>query len=181
MPIHRPRNWIAYVGLATVTAYPACATKTVGVEECRQVEDARCEAAPNCPDQFDVTDVEQCKLFYRDHCMHGLPVDTPPTGSVLKHCVDAIHDLSKCAATQDGSAALLVNCLGVETTNPKITKVCKLLAAPESISVCNSFLAADSSSGGEASTTGGTTATATGGTTSSSSAGGSSGFGGLTL
>lgn len=179
MLIHRLRNWVALLAISTGAAYPACSTKAVGVEECRQVEYARCEAAPNCPGQFDVTDVEQCKLYYRDHCLHGLPVSSAPTGSAVKQCIDTIRDLAKCAAKQEGAAALLTDCsLSDETTNPKITKACKLLAAPESITACSSFLTADSSSGeGGSSSDGGKSST--GGTTSAQ--GGSSGLGGLTL
>lgn len=176
MLIHRQRNWFAFTAIAAGVVYPACSTKAVGVDECRRIEYARCEAAPNCPAQFSVTDVEQCKLFYRDHCLHGLGVSAAPSGNAVKNCIVAIQDLATCAAEFDGAAALLANCATeVTTTNPKITKACKLLAAPEAIAEC-SFLAADSSSGGEA---GATSTVSSGG--SSSESGGTAGFGGLTL
>ena len=178
----RPRQWIAALALIAGASYPACSTKAVGVDECRRIEYARCEAASNCPDQFSVKDVELCRLFYRDHCLHGLPASSAPTGAAVRLCIEAINDLSKCAAELDGDAALLVNCPEpVTATKPKITRACKLLAEPEAIREC-SFLSGDLSKaeGGSGGDDG------VGGASSSqggSGQGGSelAGFGGLTL
>jgi hypothetical protein len=86
--------------VAFVAAVPACGTEAVGVETCRQIESARCQAAPACPN-IDLgvpvhrgspgTDVASCIRFYEDACLHGLATTTDPGGPAAKACVDAIN------------------------------------------------------------------------------------------
>ena len=69
----------------------SCGTDAVGVDDCRKIEDARCEAAAHCPGDLQVEDVDACKRYYRDHCLHGLAVDHTPGAPVVSHCVSAIE------------------------------------------------------------------------------------------
>jgi hypothetical protein len=164
MLYHRPKACLALLALTAVALHSSCSTKAVGVEECRNIEYARCRAAPHCPDQFDVVDVEECRLYYRDHCLHGMPLSSPPSASEVRDCVERIDTLSDCAA-DEGSESGILSC-GVESLRPKITTVCKLLAAPEAIKQC-AFLSPETSQGGQSSTggqsgSGGQTSTSTG-------------------
>jgi hypothetical protein len=88
---------LALVPIATMWV-GACGTDAVGIETCRQIEEARCRRAPDCPDidlskpphrGSPATDVDACIRFYRDACLHGLAVADP--GAVTtKACIDAI-------------------------------------------------------------------------------------------
>src|SRR5262245_32926723 len=76
-----------------------CGTDAVGVEPCRQIEEARCLHGPNCnvdmskPVHRDAptTDIDACTRFYRDACLHGLSTPNDPGAVAVKACVDAIN------------------------------------------------------------------------------------------
>ena len=98
------RKWAGSGLLALATAgaawIPACGTDAVGVETCRQVEEARCRQAPKCP-EIDLanpkhrgapqTDVDACIRFYHDACLHGLATNTDPGALARQQCIDAIN------------------------------------------------------------------------------------------
>lgn len=65
-----------------------CGTDAKSVDECRDIEQARCEAARPCGL---VDDVDECKRFFRDHCLHGMPVKSPGQSQV-DECVAAIKE-----------------------------------------------------------------------------------------
>jgi hypothetical protein len=78
----------------------ACGTDAVGVDTCRQIENARCSQAPSCANinlgipvhrNSPVTDVEACQRYYHDACLHGLATNTDPGAVATKACVDAIN------------------------------------------------------------------------------------------
>ena len=84
-------------GLPIGFAVASCGTDAVGVEACRQIEDAHCAAAPRCKPGFDV---EACKRFYRDQCLHG--IENPLDGGAIADqtvnaCVAAIEATAECA------------------------------------------------------------------------------------
>lgn len=89
------------VALALAAVAPGCGTDAVGVDTCRQVENARCQQAPRCPDNINLgtpvhrnsptTDVDACMRFYHDACLHGLATDKDPGAIATKACVDAIN------------------------------------------------------------------------------------------
>jgi hypothetical protein len=97
----------------------ACGTDAVGVETCRQIEEARCQQAPKCPDidlgnpKHRGPDVEACVRFYRDACLHGLETtsDPGPNGPQTKACIEAINK-GNCNIvkdpTQDPACAWLI-------------------------------------------------------------------------
>ena len=75
----------------------ACATGAVDVQGCRQIETARCQAAPACPTSFNLSlpvhnddDVTACIRFYNDQCLHGLETTVAPGSVLVNACVAAI-------------------------------------------------------------------------------------------
>jgi hypothetical protein len=94
--------------LLILLAPASCGTDAVGVEACRTIETARCQAATACG--FTAEKVDSCTLFYRDECLHGIEnadAGTPATTTV-DACVAAIDATAACAKagakTLDGCA-----------------------------------------------------------------------------
>lgn len=111
----------------------ACGTSAVGVEDCRSIERARCQAARPCNFGIDSTsDEEVCLRFARDNCLHGMLVQAPTAGSVTK-CVNAINGAGACATKKKGT--LGADCPAVEVTSTSVT-VCELIEDPEQIPAC---------------------------------------------
>jgi hypothetical protein len=113
-----------------------CGPEAYGIDDCRQIEQARCVAAKDCG--F-VSDVPACQRFYRDQCLHGLPVESPGSTRV-QECVTTIRNAGLCAQQAEGEHALLSQC------DPKVTEgargvltACALVQAPEKAVEC-SFL-----------------------------------------
>ncbi|MBN1605518.1 MAG: hypothetical protein JW940_02740 [Polyangiaceae bacterium] len=129
----RPKTATALTagGLVLATA-GGCGKNAVGVDTCRDIEYARCEAAPSCPKLFDVSDVEQCKRFYRDQCLHGLAASEEPGAPKVRACVQAIVQAGRCAK-QDKSLAECGSLL-VESTDAK--NACDLIGSPEKLDAC---------------------------------------------
>jgi uncharacterized membrane protein YgcG len=136
-PISRVRRAFAAVALlatAGVVTGPGCSTDAVGVDECRQIEHARCEAASHCGI---VDDVESCQRFYRDHCLHGLAVESPGA-IVLESCVGVIQRAGECARDH-GQEAPLEECGEVSDDVGDAEVACDLVLHPERSTEC-SFL-----------------------------------------
>ncbi len=103
-----------------------CGTDAVGVDECRDIEEARCEAAQFCDI---VDDVDACKRFYRDQCLHGLANGEQPGAPDVKklrgepsrtpvECAkNGVENLADCDPKPSGKTAL--------------TKVCDVVLTPE--------------------------------------------------
>jgi hypothetical protein len=151
------------VGLALAAS---CGTDARGIEDCRSIEEARCDAAVACGQ---IDDAAACKRFYRDQCLHGLSVPAPGA-PFTKQCVQAIRDAAECAkATEEAVEAA---CTAFRTQ----TRACKYVEAPETLREC-AFLTPDAppaeegGSGGAAGDTSASTGgTASGGTSSAGSA-----------
>ncbi|WP_272829026.1 hypothetical protein [Sorangium sp. Soce836] len=97
-------------------ATQSCGTDAVGIDACRQIETARCEAAAACPAWVGSADadarVDACVEFSWDQCLHGIEnagtKEHPapePTESQIKACVDAIGATRECAADNVASMA----------------------------------------------------------------------------
>jgi hypothetical protein len=88
---------LALPSLVAVAAGSACGTDAVGVQACRQIEEARCRRAPACGISIDPpyhtggSDVDECIRFYDDACLHGLTTGDTPSGTQLEACVAAIN------------------------------------------------------------------------------------------
>jgi len=129
----------------------SCGTDAEGVEDCRRIEQARCDAGSVCG--F-ITDADACRRFYRDQCLHGLAVQSPG-GPTVSQCVSDINAAKACAGDAEACA---------EGESPETA--CEAVERPENLPNCT-FLAPEPSGQGGKSGTGGTTSTA--------GAGGSSG------
>ncbi len=129
-----------------------CGTDAQGVDDCREIEQARCAAAKNCG--F-VSDVPSCQRFYRDQCLHGLPV-SPPGSVKVNACVATIQAAGACATQSQGADTPLSQCNPMVTTGaPGVDTVCDLVKEPEKAAEC-SFLTPSADAGvGGASSSGG--------------------------
>jgi hypothetical protein len=144
----------------TLVNAAGCGTDAKGVDDCRDIEDARCAAAENCGI---VEDVDSCQRFYRDQCLHGLAV-SPPSSVNLKACLATIKSAGACAMNDAGGKTPLSSCEPAPSSSaPRATTACDLVSNPEYAEEC-SFLAPDDDAG-----------TVSGGGTGGSSEGGSSG------
>jgi hypothetical protein len=120
-----------------------CGTDAVGVDECRDIEQARCEAGQHC-EIFDEVhdDVDACRRFYRDQCLHGLTVVSPTPGrTAVDTCVKAIRSAGQCAVDK---GTLLSSCDPADVPRPVPGQVlrtaCDVVLYPEKTLECE-FLA----------------------------------------
>lgn len=114
----------------------SCGTSAVGVDDCRDIEQARCRASASCLDANSnplIEDVGACERYYRDHCLHGLAVK-PPTGASVSACLDVIEAAGRCAKG-DPEAAL--DCTDT-ASRPRgnFSRACDLVAHPERAVEC---------------------------------------------
>jgi hypothetical protein len=123
-PVRRLAFGVCFVWLAG-----SCGTDAVGVSECREVEEARCNAAVSCG----YADVEECRRFYRDHCLHGMALDKVETVQV-DQCVAQLQNAGQCATQQPGAAP--ADCAQPIATESSVAKVCDVVLRPELASAC---------------------------------------------
>ena len=198
MPESSPRPWLAWypkcemsyfrslsatllsaaATFSLVTA-SSCGTAAVGVDECRDIEQARCRASASCLDKDGdplIKDVDACERYYRDHCLHGLAVK-PPAGASVSACLDVIETAGRCAK-KDPEAAL--DCTETESTpRGNFSRACDLVAHPERAVECAFLLEVpdEDPDGGAGQSAGGQAGTSSGGQSGSSSS--ESGQGGV--
>lgn len=177
----------AFAVLPFVGLVPSCGTDAVGVEACRAIESARCDALVSCPKEqhgFTEDQAAACKLFYRDDCLHGIANNDAGADVVLTPnkdaCVKAIAATAACA--KEG-AKTMADCAGaklVMTANAAAVSPCDMLAGSvvgNSVSVagvellddCKFVVKVDDEAGSSASSSSGSSSSATGGGASSSS------------
>lgn len=126
----------ASVALLVVCA-PGCGTGAVGIDKCRSIEQARCEAAASCGL---IDDVDACKRYYRDQCLHGLAHGDTSTANVNR-CVKTIKLAGACAK-KNGTNAKLSSCANPPSTAPNgLTTACAIVTTPQQTDEC-AFLAA---------------------------------------
>jgi hypothetical protein len=125
---------LSSVSCFLVASASGCGSDAVGVNACRDIERVRCETGKHCG--F-VDDVEQCKRFYRDQCLHGLRSGKEPGDIALKECIDAIKLAGTCAAN---AVEHLADCAGWESLQTTATTPCEAIQFPEKIGKCG-FLA----------------------------------------
>lgn len=123
-PVRRLALGVCFVWLAG-----SCGTDAVGVSECREVEEARCTAAVSCG----YSDVEECRRFYRDHCLHGVALDKVDAVQV-DQCVAQLQNAGQCAAEQPEVAP--ANCTQPIETQGNVAKVCDVVLRPELATAC---------------------------------------------
>lgn len=116
-------------GVCLVWLAGSCGTDAVGVSECREVEEARCNAAVNCG----YADVEECRRFYRDHCLHGVPLDQVDAVQV-DQCVAQLQSAGQCAAEKPQAAP--ADCAQPIETRISVATVCDVVLRPELATAC---------------------------------------------
>ncbi|HEY3494176.1 MAG TPA: hypothetical protein VGK73_05800, partial [Polyangiaceae bacterium] len=115
-----------------VASSQGCGTDAKGVDDCRDIERARCDVAPACGI---VSDADECRRYYRDHCLHGLAVEAPPRNQV-DDCVAMLKRAGACAQAS-GPATALEDC--PEDVSRKAIlapTVCELVRFPERADEC---------------------------------------------
>ena len=115
------------------TAFPAgCGSSAIGVEDCRSIETARCQAARGCKVGLDSTSNEAlCERFARDNCLHGMVVQAPTAGAVTD-CVNALKAAGTCVTKKTS----LSDCTAVGGVTKATASVCDVIENPEQISAC---------------------------------------------
>lgn len=112
-----------------------CGTDAVGVEECRDIEEARCEAAQYCG-LVASDEVDQCKRFYRDQCLHGMAAGERPGAPRVKKCVTTIRLAGECAKA---GGKTLADCAAQGLTPSEKTyhtEACEIVQEPEGAAEC---------------------------------------------
>lgn len=124
------------MGVAALWSVAACGTKATGVEECRQIESARCRSAAQCGL---IDDVAACERYVTDECRHGFAPNLGPSSSNVTSCVKALGDVEACAK-RSGKKTAPGDCGRASLEAAKAENVCELVEHPEQIPRC-SFLA----------------------------------------
>jgi hypothetical protein len=124
----------AAIAFRLVTA-SGCGTNAVGVDDCRDIEQARCHAGAPCGI---IEDVGACDRYYRDHCLHGLAAK-PPAGASVSACVQVIEAAGRCA--QADPDAKLESCSEVVTASQhNLVTACEVVTHPELATECSFLL-----------------------------------------
>ncbi len=174
--------------ITPVVLSAGCGPSAVGVEACRRIEDARCDAAASCGMAKD--QIADCKLFYQDQCLHGIENTAHrPTEAELSACIASVKATAACA---DGGVKTMSACADAPVLDEaKGVAPCDvLLSAAHQLTAC-AFADAPDDAGttttSSTTTTGGTGGTggSTGGTGGSTggtggSTGATGGVGGTT-
>lgn len=116
----------AGLGLSAVSS--GCSVDAVGVDDCRQIEFARCDAGKACGI---VSDVGACKRFYHDYCLHGLSLEKSPSAHAVSTCVHSLQAVQAC-----GKGVALADCPNVTASPTLLAQACDVLSAPEDIAEC---------------------------------------------
>jgi hypothetical protein len=138
MHVGRLLGWVMALTLAGLVAGQGCGTEPIAVDGCRKIEEARCELAPRCPN-LKVPDVDACKRFYRDQCLHGLSTASDPGAPAIDRCVEALKVAAQCTAADNG-------CVQPASSSTPVTSGCQILERPELALDC-AFLSAPASTG----------------------------------
>ena len=132
----RSRVWLRLfvalaIGLPALAAAVSCDSGAVGVNACRDIEDARCEAGLPCGI---IADVAACKRFYRDHCLHGLASLTVPSADQVGACTNTIALAGECSA--EGHTEL-TDCPDPPSSSTELTLVCDVVQEPQATAECD--------------------------------------------
>lgn len=132
----RVRDALRIIFVALALTQAGCDTDAVGIETCRSIEQARCQAAASCGM---IDDVEACQRFARDHCLHGVALDEDPSSVAVDRCVDAIELAGRCAE-RHGVDSNPLECREDGFFGTRVEDICEAVQEPELMPRCD-FLA----------------------------------------
>jgi hypothetical protein len=136
----RFRYAAALVPLFVVAYVAACDTDAVGVDDCRDIESARCVAARHCDFGIDSDKKEaECQRFARDNCLHGLSTGVVPKRGTVDTCLRAIRGAGECAA--DDGTRPTTECASIGLTQSQVS-ICDVVEDPTQAYAC-AFLLED--------------------------------------
>lgn len=69
-----------------------CSTGAIAIQQCREIERQRCEGAFACG-VIESSEVDSCKRFYNDQCLHGIAGDEEPTADEQTRCLEFLQEL----------------------------------------------------------------------------------------
>ncbi|WP_437593954.1 hypothetical protein [Sorangium sp. So ce1000] len=180
------------LGVVTLITAPSCGNDAVGVDACRRIEQARCEAAAVCPAWVGSGNADErvktCVEFYWDQCLHGIENDgtggghaaAEPTTAQVDACVAAVGEARACASAKVASMAECSAAPLAEGVDRSISPCEVITAQAEALEAC-AFVAAPNGegSGSGAAGSGGNSAAGSGGSGAAGSSGsGAAGSGG---
>ena len=134
----RSARVILGLGIVLSTGYIGCTTSAVAIQECRDIEAARCEASVPCG-VIEADEVESCQRFYRDQCLHGISGSKEPTSDEQKTCLELINDAAEVAEKTMS--------FGMGGEGGVYELACEVIAAPWKHPDC-AFVVADDGAGG---------------------------------
>ncbi len=130
-----------------------CGTDAQGIDECRNIEQARCAAAKSCG-LIGAADVPECQRFYRDQCLHGLPVPAPGSNKV-KAAWRRFKPPQACAEAAGADAPLSQCSPAVSLEATGVDTACGIVKEPEKAVECSFLTPSADGGGGGASNAGG--------------------------
>ena len=128
----------------------SCGDDPVGVEACRTIETARCEATTACG--VSDTESQYCVAFYRDQCLHGIAnTHADLSANATTACVDAIRSVAGCARTGAMSMAQCPTIALVADKDPASVLPCAIIKrTPQVLNAC-AFLTPNADDGSSSS------------------------------
>jgi hypothetical protein len=120
----------ALVPVAALLSAVACDTDAKGINDCREMEYARCTASRSCDFGIDSDEREaDCKRFSRDNCLHGLSTGVEPKRGEVEACLNVIQRAGECARDESGDQPAL-ECEGIGLTQREDVSVCEVVEDP---------------------------------------------------
>lgn len=138
--------------LAVGSLAGGCATEAVAIEDCRQIEFARCEASVPCGVILQ-DEVEECQRIYREQCLHGIAGPEEPTADQQRLCLNLIVEAgeraSELAAELSNAADAEASGEGSEKSPKQIEYevACRIVSEPWEREECD-YLNEDAGAGG---------------------------------
>ena len=112
----------------------ACGTDAVAVDQCRQIETARCQTAAGCANipistlpLHSGSDVDSCIRYYNDACLHGFVNGANPGAVAVNACIAAIDAPDGAAGFEPDAGPGNVNHCEV-VTHPERANDCAFLS-----------------------------------------------------
>jgi len=81
----------ALCGLLLLVGPWGCSTGAIAIQQCREIERQRCEGAAVCG-VIKSSEVDSCKRFYNDQCLHGISGDEEPTADEQTDCLTFLQE-----------------------------------------------------------------------------------------